>query len=686
MTDPLDELLESLIEEQGLAADPNEVLEDLADADPAGLTYGGDDPDSDRETFQNLPAIDLPDAPLTLEQRGAQRRHVRDLQRLLAVFLKAGKTLRLYSEKHRFFAGFADEFMTRLNNEFGAADAITFEITPTCINWDGHVVFENPEQRENLAFKLYRDGVRLLQFRRGVTPDEVREFVTLVAREVDAGHRAGGSKDLSVLFWEADFKHIHIAVAETFIEYTEEAQRVLQDLEFDVQYVQGSFRVAEGLTLTADYEPAAYDADSPWDEPISDFGAEEEALWGTGRMEEAPGGGPGGGGGAGEAGSGGDAAEDGDEEEEDIRLPNVVAAATDEGAIQRIREELFGMEDPYASFEEVGVILGEVVLTIDDPSELALFLRHLDEAISPLLATASIGPLNSILRRLSLIGRAALDAEDVLGSIIQQFFVNVCQEERLELLARAIDQDWSDNWAGEVFTFVSLQSPNSIGELLGFLGRLYTLGARRVVTDALILLAGRRPAPFLNVLRSPNWRLAADAAHALGRIGDPTAVDQIAGAFERKEHHLRVEILKAIGPYQSPRLQDLVLGALEDEHEDVRLAALRYLAVYRIKDAVPIITGIMGSKEFTKRSFEERRGWYITLGTIAGPQIFMAFRRRAEPARGTAVVSEDVHLALLGIRSIRTPEAGDWLKLFEREAQGDLRLLVRKLLQQRKGA
>jgi hypothetical protein len=325
------------------------------------------------------------------------------------------------------------------------------------------------------------------------------------------------------------------------------------------------------------------------------------------------------------------------------------------------------------------------VLHERSPHEMALLLRHLDEALSPLLATAAIGPLNSILRRVSLIGRSAAEQGDFSGELIEQFFVKLCTADRLELLGRAIDLDWSNHWAGELFTFVSLQSPSSIGELLIFLGRLRALEARRVVTDSLILLAGKRAGPFLPSLKSDNWRLAADAVHALARIGDPTAIDQILGLFARDEHSLRVEILNAVRPFQSPRIQDLMIGALSDDHEEVRLAALRYLAVYKIRDAVAPITAIMGSRDFAQRSFDERRGWFITLGTIAGVAVLNAFRRRAEPARGTAVVSEEVHLSLLGIRAIRSADAVDFLTKFDAQAQGDLRLLTRKLLQRSKG-
>ena len=649
MSDPLDDLLEQLLEERKLQGD--EPPEEVQLSTRLERAERAEEQEGQGEFLTPI------------EQRAELKKRVRDLKQLLAVFLKAGKTLRLYSEQHRFFDRFAQEFMTRLEEQFEAFDALTFEITPVSINWDGSNVFENRDQRENLAFKLYRDGVRLLQFRRGLTIEEVREFVTLVAREVDAGGVA--AKDLSVLFWEADFKHIHIAVAETFVEFSAEAARVLSEIQQNLEELQAAFELDPAVRAQARHEPEAYSGkskpesvedelrslmeDDPWAMPFEDDGDDE------------------------------------DEPESETEVPEVPEEVQDEVKLRQVYEDLMGLEDPYATFEEVGSVLGEVVAQETDESELRLLLAHLDDALSPLLATAAIGPLNAVLRRLGLLGRIGFEKQDFSGDAIRDFFVRFCQSDRLSLLARAIDDDWSDAWKGDLFTFVSLQSRSGVQELIGFLGQVRGLGPRRVITDGLILLADRRPEPFLEALKSTNWRLAADAVYALSRIGDPTSLDEICGAFARDEHTLRVEILQALRNYQSPRIQDLMLDALEDPHEAVRLAALRYLAVYRIREAVPLMTRTMGSREFGDRTFDEKRGWYISLGHVAGEAVFTAFRKRVEPVRGREKATEEAHLGLLGIRSIRGPAAGKFLEEFSGAVFGDLRLLVRKLIRERKG-
>lgn len=581
-----------------------------------------------------------------LEERSERRARVRNVQRLLAVFLKAGKTLRLYTEgtEHRFFNRFTDEFIGRLDDVLDTRESLTLEITPYSINWDGDMVFENREQRENLAFKLYRDGVRLLQFRRGVHREELRDFVTLIAREVDA---AKVSKDLSVLFWEADFKHIHMAIAETFVEYSEEAARVLEDIDVQLEAYERSFEleVIEGR-LERNYEPIAYERGG-------------ESLDGE------------------EVG-------EGDEVDDKEALPDVPEEVYSSETIDRIFEDLHGLEDPYASFEEVGTVVAEVVMCEDDIEDLRRFLKHLDDALANLLATASIGPLNAVLRRLALLERGYEEAGDPRGEAITDFFLHFCQADRLSLLSRAINTDWDPALKGELFCFVGLQHLKALDQMIEFLGQVVVLEARRVITDSLMLLLGRSSDAWVPATRSGNWHVVADAVYALGRLGDATALAHIMGTFAREEHQVRVEVLKALQPHQSPRIHDLMLQALRDDHPDVRLGALRYLTVYRVQDAVPHISKVIGKRGFDEREFEEKRGWYIALGHLAGSRVLRSFTATADKFRGTDQATDDVHLALLGVRATRSAEGRQYLQSFGKAARGDLQLLTRRLLTEKR--
>jgi hypothetical protein len=632
-----------------------------------------------------LEAIEDPQTPL--QERAAIKARVRDLRQLMAVFIKAGKTLRLYSETHRFFSRFADELETRLEGEFEHADALTFEVTPTSINWDGHVVFENKDGRDNLAFKLYRNGVRLLQFRKGVTAAETRDFVALVARESRDARSLGA--DLSVLFWEADFKNIHLAVAETFVDYDEHSAAALQRLESDLSLFEAEFGLQKREVDEADLE-------------------ELKKLWdgskgGTGGPGGGGAGGPGGGGATGSAGGAADdqgyrpeALRGVEPGEESLRaddsfgapplfdptdLPALPPESLDDAAMEFVYSDLYGLEQAYASFEEVGGVLAHVVEAEPDAEELAHLLKNLDDAIAPLLSTAAIGPLNSILRRLALLAQRETEAGSFRAGPLNEFIGGIGKVSRLGVLARAVNEDWDPGLRGELFTFISLQSPDNLDELLQFLGHLLPDEPRRVVVDALVLMTRRSSAPWLGVLKAANWHLACDAITALGMLDDVPALGQIVQLYRRDEASVRRKVVDVLKDHRTPRVDEMMMDGLQDDDGEVRLAALRYVAVHRLKDAVETIRKVLRSRGFKDRPFAERRGWYITMGMLGGGALLPELARAAEAARDANDAGEDTHLTLLAIKAIRETGARSWLQEYTQSARGEVGRLAKKVLE-----
>ena len=348
--------------------------------------------------------------------------------------------------------------------QFETLDAVTFEITPQSINWDGHVIFSNPEQRANMAFKLYRDGIRLLQFRRGCTSEEVREFVALVTRDMGRGVQTG--EDLSVLFWEADFKAIQIAVAETFVDYTDEAARVLKNIQEDLSKLQRCFELdmtQEGHR--SDSQSLAFrgldvTAQGHGDDPTKSKSRSAADLDGDTALKIYRAGGDSGGADDLIAGS-----------PKNPYTPKLPLEIFDDAKMQSVYDDLQGIDKPFATFEDVGIVLATVIQAEEDTDELGRLLNHLDDAISPLLSSASLGPVNSLLRRISLLERSASPHKRFLAPQLRSFFNNLCRSSRLALLARAINTSWNEALVGELFTFVSLQKRESAEDLFAFSAR-----------------------------------------------------------------------------------------------------------------------------------------------------------------------------------------------------------------------
>ncbi|MCO4772190.1 MAG: hypothetical protein KDA24_19305 [Deltaproteobacteria bacterium] len=614
-----------------------------------------------------------------LEERAAIKNRVRELRQLMAVFLKAGKTLRLYSEGHRFFSRFADEFESRLEAQFEHGESLTFEITPTNINWDGHVVFANKEQRQNLAFKLYRDGVRLLQFRKGVTAAETRDFVSLVARESSSAAALGA--DLSVLFWEADFKNIHLAVAETFVDYDEQSTEALKRLEDDLSMFEEEFGLEKRDVDESDLE----ELKKLWDgskgtsggaagvgKSSSGAGQDEEEAYRPLAFEDIP---------RGQELLRGDPQFGEPPLYDDTDIPALPPESLDDAAMEFVYSDLYGLEQAFASFEEVGGVLAQVVEAEPDPEELSQLLKNLDDAMAPLLSTAAIGPLNSILRRIALLARRETEAGSFRAAPLSGFVRGVGKVGRLGVLARAVNEDWNPALKGDLFTFISLQDPSNLDELMGFLALLIPEEPRKVVVDALVLMTERSSQPWLDRLQGANWHMACDAMSALAMLDDIPALGSIVPLFERDEATVRRKVVEVLKDHRTPRVDGLMLKALGDEDGDVRMAGLRYCAVHRLRDAADVISEQLNRRSFKDREFKERRGWYITWGMLGGGDLLPELTAIADSAKESGDASEQTQLTLLAIKSIRETGARVWLQEYAASARGELGRMAKKVLE-----
>ncbi len=81
--------------------------------------------------------------------------------------------------------------------------------------YQGKVVYESQDVKESLAFVFFKDGVRELQFSKGLEFREIFDFLNVV-RKSDFLNRM--EDDLVTLLWEKDFSHITFTTVDEFLE------------------------------------------------------------------------------------------------------------------------------------------------------------------------------------------------------------------------------------------------------------------------------------------------------------------------------------------------------------------------------------------------------------------------------------------------------------------------------------
>jgi HEAT repeat protein len=115
-----------------------------------------------------------------------------------------------------------DRFMEALRGRMVALweqmPELTLVVEEREMVWEGSVVFTSDE-RENLAFLLYRDGVREITLRAGFEEEELQELLVMLAQvQRERGH---DHDDLLTLLWERDWIGLRYKYVEALPEGTQ---------------------------------------------------------------------------------------------------------------------------------------------------------------------------------------------------------------------------------------------------------------------------------------------------------------------------------------------------------------------------------------------------------------------------------------------------------------------------------
>jgi len=144
---------------------------------------------------------------------------VKEAKDILQSLMKAKKTLRMYPENNPVYVKTLEDTYARFKSFFDYRDAFTLKIKQNSIYYDSEQIYFNSEKEDNLALFFFKDGLRELTFNKELPPQELEEFLKIIALDFD---REMVDDDVVTLLWEKDFQNIRYLVDEAFLVDLEE--------------------------------------------------------------------------------------------------------------------------------------------------------------------------------------------------------------------------------------------------------------------------------------------------------------------------------------------------------------------------------------------------------------------------------------------------------------------------------
>jgi hypothetical protein len=127
---------------------------------------------------------------------------------------RAYRDIRFYPPGHPSVRQSLDSLTDLLASYLEQWGVLLLEVDENRLLHDGEMVYSYEAGPDNLAFLMFRDGIRSLSFLPGLEPAEVEAFATCLAHADD---QTDPEHDLVTRLWEQDFAHIDYHVADPFL-------------------------------------------------------------------------------------------------------------------------------------------------------------------------------------------------------------------------------------------------------------------------------------------------------------------------------------------------------------------------------------------------------------------------------------------------------------------------------------
>jgi len=148
---------------------------------------------------------------------------------IVQAILKSKKIIRMYPANNPIYVKTLEDSCARFNEYFNYREDLVLKIKQNEITWESEQVYSNTEKEDNLALFFFKDGLRELTFKHGLSYDEMEEFLKITAMDFE---REVLDDDIVTLLWERDFQSIQYIADDAILADEDNYQdRAIEEVE-----------------------------------------------------------------------------------------------------------------------------------------------------------------------------------------------------------------------------------------------------------------------------------------------------------------------------------------------------------------------------------------------------------------------------------------------------------------------
>lgn len=521
------------------------------------------------------------------------------------------KNLRTYGPSSPVLRKSLEVLFAETSEVLGGDPSVTLLVGESEFTYGNTVVYSCSDRSESLAFALYKDGIRLLSFKAGLSDKEMRDFLDAIheSREADPYQ-----SDLVTILWEKDLSNITYRAVDSYLEDKEKEE---------IQQLEGTC----SRQSRSDHGAAAV--------PGPEFFVKELGL--------SP-----------------------HEANPNQCLPaRAISAADTRDVIQELLQE-----DEEVLLERGTEICLEVAHCADTDDLFHGAVSLLGRICARWVAAGDFLPACSILSDLHSLA-AAQDLAPVRRDSITDTVVRLGDRRVIKQVAEHLD-NMSKPREEEVFAYLALMAPVATEPLCEMLSESESRDIRYLLCRVISIVGRNEPDRLRNFVSDRRWYVVRNMAMIMGMMGNQDSVPLLRFASGHKDARVRKEVARSLGRISSEAGVNVLGDLLHDESASVRLAAIIALRTAQSQRGAHLLEGMIKCSDFTKRSADEKREAMMTYGSLGGGSLDLLKAIAAGEVDGKRDVQTRA-AAVQGIAAVGSSCALELLESLSKAGEGPVR-------------
>ena len=488
---------------------------------------------------------------------------------------KGWKSISMYRHDTARFLDFLKPALASLEPYFASREMLSLSIDEARFRLGEHPVYEEELSDQNLAFRFYREGVRLLIFRSGLEVEELLEFSLVCI----GGARQDEGTDLVGQLWEKEFGHIEYVVVDSFSVSGESDEQAKVEVEKILAYLH------QGLSSqNADVFNIARlnldDLEAELDDVTQAVGLNVKGEVATEHQKKT-------------------LLDELSEDEQSLLMPRFI--------------ELMVLLLQYPVDEELGQALEDLAYQMLDAAILEADLDRVVRLVDSLKA---------------LMGQPLLDeCKQLVQKVGQGLVARMGDAERVSQIGDILESA-NPQTADAVRRYLEQLGEGALIPLLDVLEKLKRKEARDLIAQQLLRYGVSHLEKFVHRLGGASPNMVRDLLGIIEALNPPDKLTIIGQLLTHQNMMIRLEAVRSIGEAGDLSSKEDIMQAFNDKDAQVRVVATRYLPAFAPSQSGGLLRARIDNPGFEELSPREQSTLFVAYAHSFAPEAASFFREK----------------------------------------------------------